>query len=282
MHLARLVQRLLGIVLLLSACSSKASDLTDAPGSFDGGADATAPDAAVDAAQLACTGAYCEDFESYPAGAITNNGTLGPWTTKVTGTVTLAAIDTVKPYSGTKSLHITVPAGATAGATLYKMVASGLVPGNNVFGRAMVFYSNDGGNAAPVGVHSWLFQGLGTSTAGGGAVSMNWGDGGANMQLNYHPFGAAEASVHGTAQMSAGMWHCVQWQYDGSGTTPADAAKVWVDGTVVVQVMQSQGWLFATPWSSFNFGFMHYQTLATPADVYLDDFALDGAMIPCP
>jgi hypothetical protein len=57
---------------------------------------------------------------------------------------------------------------------------------------------------------------------------------------------------------------------------------VWVDGTVAVNVPASQGWDFATPWNSFELGFTHYQTLANGVDVYLDEFALDGAMVPCP
>ncbi len=57
---------------------------------------------------------------------------------------------------------------------------------------------------------------------------------------------------------------------------------MWVDGTVAVNVPASQGWDFATPWNSFELGFTHYQTLANGVDVYLDEFALDGAMVPCP
>ena len=131
-------------------------------------------------------------------------------------------------------------------------------------------------------MHSWLFQALGTSTASGGPVSLNWGDGGTQMQLNYHPFNAPETSIKDAPQMTAGAWHCVQWQYDGSGTPPANVAKVWVDGSVAVAAPASKGWQLATPWNAFNFGFMHYQTLATGVDVYLDDFAVDGAMLDCP
>jgi hypothetical protein len=31
-----------------------------------------------------------------------------------------------------------------------------------------------------------------------------------------------------------------------------------------------------------QFGFTHYQTLANAIDVYLDDFAVNTAMVPCP
>jgi hypothetical protein len=265
----------LGLVVLMAACAAKhTGDAVDAAVSEDS-------NVPPDAAQAACTAAYCDDFEAAPTGALVNNAALGAWTAKVNGAVTLAAIDAVKPHSGTKALHVTVPAGAAAGATLSRLVPAGLVAGNNLYGRAMVYFSGDGGNAAPVGVHSWLFQALGTSTASGAAVSMNLGDGGTKMQLNYHT-GATEMSVQGAAQMVTGAWHCVQWQYDGSGTPVANAATVWVDGTVVVSVAQSKGWQFATPWTGMNIGFQHYQTLAAPADVYIDDVAIDGAKVACP
>jgi hypothetical protein len=194
-------------------------------------------------------------------------------------------VDTTKPYGGAKALHVTAPAGAAAHGTLNQTVAAGLVPGNDMFGRAMVFYSNAAGYGLPLAVHSWIFNSNGTSTALGGTVSMNLGGGGTKLQLNYHPVPpATEQSVQG-GTMTAGAWHCVQWQYDGSGTPANDQGKVWVDGTLAVQASPpTQKWDFATPWSSFDFGFTHYQTLAAgdAVDVYLDDFALNETMVPCP
>jgi len=209
-----------------------------------------------------------------------NAAALGPWKASVAGgTMT---VDSVKPYSGTKSLHITVAAGAAAHGTLNQTVPTGLVPGNNMFGRAMLFYSNTGGNDLPLAVHSWLFNSAGTSTAAMGNVTMNLGGGGAKLQLNYHPPApAVEQSVQG-GTMTAGVWHCVQWEYDGSGTPSVNDAKVWVDGTLAVEAMPAKGWQFATPWNTFDFGFTHYQTLANGVDVYLDDFALNETMVACP
>jgi len=267
--------------LTLAACGSDhATTSPDGATATDAASSVDAP--AADASSGACAGTYCEDFESYPAGAITNGATLGPWTVKTSGTITLAAIDSVKPHSGARALHITVPAGTAAGATLYMLASSGLVPTNNLYGRAMVYFSDATGFAAPIGVHSWLFQGLGNSPTSGGAVSMNWGDGAAKMQLNYHPATTPEQSVQGIGQMAAGAWHCLQWQYDGSGTPPANAATVWLDSAVAVSVPQTKGWEFATPWNAFNFGFMHYQTITTATDVYLDDLVIGDAMIACP
>jgi hypothetical protein len=241
------------------------------------------PEAGPDGSTLAgCAGLrYCDDFESY-SGNVTNGMTLGPWKASVADAT--MTVDTVKPHAGAKSLHVTTPAGAAAHGTLNQTVAAGLVPGNDLFGRAMVYYSNATGYGLPLAVHSWIFNSTGTSTVEGGTVSMNLGGGGAKLQLNYHPVPpATEQSVQG-GTMTAGVWHCVQWQYDGSGTAPADDAKVWVDGVLAVEATPAKKWDFATPWSMFDFGFTHYQTLAAgdAVDIYLDDFAMNETMVACP
>lgn len=299
---------LIALLAVAAACSSSSTSslgtdpedsgtggaTVDSGGGSDaggGGIDTGAADSAVPPADggsdtgaaASCNGlAYCDDFESY-GGAITNGMTLGPWKATSTGTVTTFAVDTVNPHSGAKSLHITVAPGTAARGTLHQVAtaATGLVPSNDVYGRAMVFYANTGGNDLPLAVHSWLFEAAGKYTeadGGPGTMNLNMGGGGAKMQLNYSP---TDKSVQG-GTMTAGAWHCVQWQYDAAGTPPADTAKVWVDGAVAVDIPVSQGWTFATPWSSFDFGFTHYQTLAKGVDVYLDDFALNDAMVPCP
>ena len=62
--------------------------------------------------------------------------------------------------------------------TLNQTVAAGLVTGNNIFGRAMVYYSNTGGNGLAIGVHSWIFNANGTVTKGGATADINMGGGG--------------------------------------------------------------------------------------------------------
>ena len=282
----------------LFACSSN-------PSTDDGGTDGssgndvqtndvvTTNDAGTDAPNNDAGGGcgpwkYCEDFESYDAGAIKNGGMLGPWKATVQGTGIVFQVDGTKPHAGKQSLHVTVPsnagmdAGTAARGTLNQAATGGLVPGNDMYGRAMVFYSNTGGNDLPIGVHSWLFNAGGFSSEGDGGVTMNMGGGGMKLQLNYHPPAPLTEQSVDNGSITAGTWHCLQWQYDGSGTSPADVAHVWIDGTDAVDVAKSKGWWFATPWNTFDFGFTHYQALANGVDVYLDDFALDAAMIPCP
>ena len=93
--------------------------------------------------------------------------------------------------------------------------------------------------------------------------------------------------------MTTGAWHCLQWQYDGSGAPPADVMNVWFDGVLEVHTDTTNKYSntkFPTPtdlkmaadWTSFIFGYTHYQTTTIPQDVFLDDFALNTTMVPCP
>lgn len=250
----------------------------------DGGT--TPTDAGFDSGIPSCTGlAFCDDFESYgDAGPLENGKTLGPWKINIGGKAVMT-VDTDKPYSGLRSLHITEPANDTTAsdALLHQAAASGgLVTGNDVWGRAMVWYSTDGTNGLPQG-HSWVFQAQGNSAAESNKnVSMNVANSGGQYFLNYHSATSAEQSV-AAGKPVGGKWLCMQWEYNGSGATPVDEGKILIDGVVVVDAKdQTPNWDFATPWTNFDFGFQHYQAITNSMDVYLDDFALDSKEIPCP
>jgi hypothetical protein len=294
----------LGVAALLAACgtSPSAGDSGETPDSGTGADSGTPPDAgtANDAGSNAdsgndagtsdagpsdaggCSYRYCEGFESYPTAAVANAEALGPWKATVNGIGIQARLDGLNPHSGLQSFHITVLADAgSASAHLTQKDGGGVIPGNDLFGRAWVFYTLDGGYGLPLGVHSWIFNASGALD--GGTATMNLGGGGATAkpQINYHPPQGNESSVvNGT--MTAGVWHCLQWEYNGSGSPPADTASLWVDGTLAANAPASKGWAFPVPWQSFDFGFTHYQVLNNPVDVFVDDFALDGAMVPCP
>ena len=275
------MRALVACLVLCAACGSDSA--TARPDASSPGPDAAAagdaPAADSPGGGADCTGlAYCDDFDGYGAVTVTDGMTIGAWKASVAGAT--IAIDATNGYHGGSSLHITMPAGATVHGWLGQTTSSGLVAGNDLYGRAMIYYSNTGGNDLPKGVHSWFFQTAGTSSELSMTAQINMGTGGATAQpqLNYHP---GDISKRGGA-ITAGAWHCVQWQYDGSGSPPADTAKVWIDGTPVLDLPASTGWKMATPWTSMELGFTHFQTTTNPVEVFLDDFAVDGAMIPCP
>jgi hypothetical protein len=255
----------------------------DGGANVDGGNDAGTQDAgsADSGSDGGCPYLYCEDFEGYDAGAVANGELLGPWKATVNGLGIQVRVDTVNPRSGRQSFHVTAqPDAGTARGTLNQTHNGGLVPGNDMYGRMELFYSDAGTYGLPLAVHSWVFNSSGLQSDGGSS-NMNMGGGGTKLQLNYHPPVGNEQSVQGGV-MTPGVWHCVQWQYNGSGTPPSDTANVWIDGTLAVPVPVTKGWTFPTPWNSFDFGFNHYQVLPNAVDVFVDDFALDSAMVPCP
>ena len=231
-----------------------------------------------------CPYRFCEEFEDY-SGGVTNGMVLGPWTASVGGAGTTVAVDALNPWGGTKALHVTIPYGGADGGsargTLNQKRDGGLVMGNDLFGRAEIFYADTGSNGLPLAVHSWIFNASGKDPDGG-SVTMNLGGGGAKLQINYHPPAPlTEQSVQGGV-MTTGTWHCLQWQYDGSGTPTDDVAMLWIDGSPAVTVPASKGWGFPVPWTSFDFGFTHYQTLPNSVEIFLDHLAIDGQRVPCP
>ena len=263
-------------------------------GSASGGGTATGGGSATGGGAGDCAGTvFCEDFEGYGAAGIANGEVLGPWKASVAGDGGALFISTVHAKNGGKALRYTVPAGGPAHGTMNQKDAGGLVPGNDLFGRAWVYYAVDGDAGLPLGVrqdggalsgvHSWLFQANGP-VADGGNTSINLGGGGTKLQLNYHfPASSSEQSVQG-GTVTTDAWHCVQWEYLATG--PADGgenqARVWLDGAKVIDVATAKGWDMARPWNNFDLGFTHYQELGNAVDVYIDDFALGAHALACP
>jgi hypothetical protein len=295
-------------MIAVGACSSSSSDLTlgddSSPGTDSGsgtdstvtGNDTGAPtdSGVVDAGSDArpepdCTGiAYCENFETYPAGALTNNGTLGPWKVDIgvpadAGGPEPMSVDNVNPYGGLQSLHIKVPNLANSSTHLLtqtKTGGTGLV-GNTLWGRAMVYFKG----ALPNG-HTWVFQGTGGSTKSGDTnMSLNLANAGTDYFLNYHgtaDSGSAETSASGGTPVQD-KWVCLQWEYDASGSGATDEAKVWADGTLIIDSQaKDENWQLADPFTSMQLGWVHYPQTTEAIDLYIDDFALNNSEIACP
>ncbi len=177
---------------------------------------------------------YSEDFESY-GGAVTNGAKVGPWAASLSGTT--MTVDGTQAFSGTKALHVTttIPDGGPSHGTLQQAPDGGtIIPGNDLHGRAMVYYSDATGFGLPLGVHSWFFNASGLSAENTAKnVGTNLGGGGAALQLNHGYIDGGEQSVHG-GTITARSWHCIQWELDGSGMPTHVESKVWLDGTQVI------------------------------------------------
>lgn len=77
----------------------------------------------------------------------------------------------------------------------------------------------------------------------------------------------------------------MQWEYNSSGAGAVDDAKVWADGVLIIDSLVAPGvenWQIANPVTTMQLGWVHYPQTSEAIDLYIDDFALNNAMIPCP
>jgi hypothetical protein len=261
-------------------------------GSPDSGLpDASMPDASVpDASVPVCNGyVYCDDFESYDvdAGRLSSGHMLGPWQVQASPAATFKmTVDRVRAFSGDQSLHITFPP-SQANGMLQQSAPAGLIPGNNLYGRFMFYFAADGTDAGPnlpLHVHSRFFMTSGLNDVADAGVAMEVAASGQAtpvLGFNYWPPDHHETYAAGPT-WTPNTWHCLQWALDGAGSTPAYEARMWLDGNPIVDVPPSKGWVFATPWTTFEFGFQTLQAETNAIDVSLDSFALSGERVPCP
>lgn len=84
------------------------------------------------------------------------------------------------PSDGGAESSTPLDSGSDARATK----TAGLITGNNLFGRAMVYYAKSATEDKPNGVHSC--QGTGLSTASGKTMTLNLANNSTSYFLNYH------------------------------------------------------------------------------------------------
>ena len=231
-----------------------AGSTTDTSVVVDGGRDAGAANGdgggTVDGG---CPYAYCEDFlEEFPVAPLTDQELLGPWRVSNRGPPgQLADIDEVNPKTGKKSLHVTVAASTQGDVSLSQGNGFGLVPGNDLYGRLEIFYSNvgtygvpDAGIEAgifgmPFNSHTWVFTASGYN-AEGGTEGINLQYGTAHVgQTPVVELAFTDSIAIAGGAVTAGAWHCLQWQLDGSN--PSDVANVWLDGTNIASGDAGEG-----------------------------------------
>jgi hypothetical protein len=244
----------------------------------DTAASTTAQDAAPSSADAAGTAAVagvrdcksartCEDFESYAAGT----PPAGAW--KVTadngGT---AVVDTTKPWSGTRSLHITTQGGVGRG---FLTQGKPLLPidGNNLYGRFMMFFVEP-----PTGTHFGLVKAPGMVAGGGTGIYAFGGLDKAFVLFNYSPGGSVRISK---TSWPANRWTCVQWQFDGS----RNEARIWLDGQLLsdATVSKSGGLDWPAPvFDSLTIGFEPCCPTPVKVQMWIDELAIDNRPIECP
>ncbi len=226
---------------------------------------------------------FCDDFESYVAGA----APAGGWRAGMSnGTV---RVDTVRAFSGTKAARFQMTAGmpayrrafmARAGAPIFPL------PGNVMHGRMMVWLDQ-----APVGgVHWTNIQGEGPVAGQMFRALYRYGGMYQKLMANYETSGVkTDCWKNSQTLMPEKRWACLQWRFAGA----TNQLDFWLDGKAVndlTVVQKGSGCIahdtqdnwFAPTFDTLQLGWEHYQEAATPIDLSIDDVAIGTAAIACP
>jgi hypothetical protein len=166
------------------------------------------------------------------------------------------------------------------------MLAGLPVPGNNLYGRMMVYLLMP----PPGGVHYDIIQASGTTAAGTRAVYYI----GINGKFHnlYQPHSCYRFS---NTAPPANRWFCLRWQFDGSadgngGTR--NVSRTWLDAapTPIVSVDRfgqtcedgtRSEWIAPT-FTDVTIGWANYQKSPNPTEMWLDDIAFDSKPLDCP
>jgi hypothetical protein len=241
------------------------------------------------------TALFCDDFESYTAGAAPG----GNWTRQVSSGST-AAVDTAQFRSGTKSVKF-VAATGSGSKTAYIRLASTAskqifpVTPNVIYGRMMFRLES----APTTSVHWTFLQGSGLIAGQtyhalyryGGQHPVMQGSTfvGNQLMANYE----TPDSYSGNGPSSdcwkhansivvpVGTWSCAEWQFDG----PANTMRFWLNGAAV----DSTGSGCGTPtaqWTAPTFdrldlGWESYQQ-DSARTIWIDDVVVSKTKVGCP
>jgi hypothetical protein len=207
-----------------------------------------------------CAGTIlCDNFEAYA-------GKPGaPWMVSNAAPGSSLVVDTTKPYSGQKSVHVTSGGGGNGGDDMTMRTTMGLpAPGNHVFGRMMMFLKG------PWPMTHIRVMGMPNPTpAPQGYV------------IDAHTSWSLEALVDnggngGNAPIVTDKWVCVEWEFNAP-SGGAVTTHLWISGTEVLPAP------VGFPHVDMLELWVGYTTalISPPTEMWVDDVALSTTRIGC-
>jgi hypothetical protein len=228
----------------------------------------------------------CEDFESYGPGAA---GLSPAWTTDTTGGT--IQVDTTKPFSGGKGLHVTAPPNTSSLLQIIKQGAPLFpVPNNTFYGRMMMWLTQ-----MPTGaVHFNTVQANGLTPGSAQIAKYAYGAMYARLMAGYtvRPTETALPTVDcgksGPTGYPEKSWVCAEWKFDG----PNNEMHYWLNGQAQtgVDVVKVGGGCTGTPaggvWQSPVFNKLmlgwYGQPFNATIELWIDDVVVGTERIGCP
>jgi hypothetical protein len=214
-----------------------------------------------------CTARFCDDFESFTAGA----APAGDWKTALARG--MLAVDETRAFSGARSVRLTHQG---APAKMFIELRQPVLPmaGNIVYGRVMYYLTK-----SPTGQYSHfeLVRGGGV-LSGTSRAQLNTGAENGKVVVNYEP---GDCTKYSKVAFPEKKWTCYQFRFDGT----RNDIHLWVDGVSVddVPVAPAGGGCWRHPMAvdTLHFGWESYHA-PQPVEIWIDDVAVGDRMIPCP
>jgi len=232
----------------------QSADNDSGPGSSDAASDGASKEGSAGP----CTSLFCEDFES--------GLDMGKWTLDVQGGTATVVTDRVA--HGSSSLRVRINAQGDH-AAIVRAAPAGLV--THLFGRAY-FYLASASQTPPSPAHTVYFS------AGDGLSKKHYEVGGYDKgwQMSYW-FPGGE-NIAGGGMVPVNRWACVEWELDDA---PMGIIRIFIDGTKNAEFTNAGGGGKFTAFQTLTFGMKYFQKVATDADLFLDDLAIDVKRVGC-
>jgi hypothetical protein len=206
-----------------------------------------------------------------------------PWTPDLRGKGQIV-VDTVKPFSGQKAVHVTGMMNSDRANVQMPMA----IDAKTVWVRFMMFTASYPSSS---GVHTRLMR-LGTAAGAPkgdpeSCYSLASYNGTAIEKVN--SIYLRNTGTHFNDSAVKNQWVCWEWEIDKTGGVGKVAPHIWVDGkelSLSVAGSSSHG-MTSPSWDPinieiFSMGLDGYQSDPVPADFWIDELVINSQRVGCP
>jgi hypothetical protein len=209
------------------------------------------------ATATACAGVFCDGFEE--------GTTLGAaWTVDKSVAANVVEVVSNKAHTGTNSVHMTFTTAQGATFITEKMGFPATM--NSYWGRVWLFIMTP----TDTGHDVYIEGSTGVNTTNTGVRPLNTQGG--NISINVAP---PDNGANTTMALPRGAWTCFEWQVAATGAN--GNVTLYMGGTLLATATNKP----IPNLIEQRVGYERYATGATVGEMWIDDYAIGAARIPC-
>jgi len=249
---------------------------------------------------------FVDDFEAHTTGQLPG----APWKEETYKSGATIVVDQQHAFSGTRSMHVHTPRGATYRRGYMAIHLHGPLPElqTAMYGRIVVWLDKapeaaalmalDGRRTSPPGplpMHWTILQGEGRSADDRYNSIYRLGlleQGGTQLMANFEttPPVKTDCMQQSKRTLPVRRWACLEWDM----AVATNEMQFWIDGKPIAHVQGGAGakacsghdlqdrWLAPPRFDSLYIGFERYMDTVNDQNLWIDDVALGQQRIGCP